>query len=43
MLKINGAEYEDSGAYLCRAINDAGAIATEARIRVQSESSINFF
>ena len=37
ILQINGTDYDDSGAYMCRAVNDAGSTTTEARVRVQSE------
>ena len=37
ILQINGTDYDDSGAYMCRAVNDAGSSTTEARVRVQSE------
>ncbi|XP_025104057.1 titin homolog isoform X1 [Pomacea canaliculata] len=35
-LQINNVDYDDSGSYMCRAVNDAGSSSTEARIRVQS-------
>ncbi|KAL8593184.1 hypothetical protein ACOMHN_009839 [Nucella lapillus] len=36
MLVISSADYDDTGAYMCLAVNDAGSASTEARIRVQS-------
>jgi hypothetical protein len=37
LLLINTTDYDDTGAYMCRAVNDAGSATTEARVRVQSE------